>query len=544
MANDLERFLQQAAERLRQKIEQNNPPPRPAAPPARPPVIRDAERGRGPTQIESEEEQVIERVWLRPTRSLGEWAPIHSAASIHDAERKATSISPMNAWKNTCTMFSTTKSLSSVVRPASFRTEFSIRKSVVKFPYADTRPASLSKSCGSPIRLERLSLPARYFAEGSNALCRLDFRVSRIRQNSPDSPSVHGSRIRQNSGLSMIHRSLPTPATPFLKIETRTLNPAQISSIEHPFTQSWIQALTLAASNPLARTIKPSLEWIDRLSMSREDPHRLEAAQALWDFAHSNGLQELIWLLPARATSWMFDRDDIFTFATRLTDEPQRDFQRWTECLGLVPGSFDLVAEVTGSDWAGLVRKEAVRLQHSLDTTAVQQASNLRLPCTAKWDMSRWAVRFAQVDWIVSSYDDPPVAPRPAFAETEESLLWAIASANESLLEKRSAQCPPAQHQPTWRSCAPHLQALHAAFASQAATFSPWMTRVWNCVWPIVYREQNVLNAKADLNHLRAELRDCLAAHPRLVMWMFLYAKLACQLHLGRGLGLLADYSD
>lgn len=324
---------------------------------------------------------------------------------------------------------------------------------------------------------------------------------------------------------------------------TTTTNP----SIAKPFTQSWIQALTLAADNPLARTIKPKLEWIDRLSMNRADPERSTAAKELWDFAESEGLRDLLWLLPCNAATWTFDRDDIFQYTRTNIDVPdsqQANFERWLQSLGLTQGEFSMDAEVAGSDWSGLVRKEAVRLQHSLDTTAVQQSSNLTLPCKAKWNTTAWIVQFDQVDWIAVPYEDSPVVPRPAFAEIEERLFWLVTSANDALVSKRSTPCSISNAAQPWVKCSAPLVPLHSAFLKQTKDFSPWMARTWNCVWPIVYREQNLLKGLADIDQVRAEMKACLSAQPRLTMWMFVFAKLVCQLRTGRGLGIIADFHD
>jgi hypothetical protein len=79
---------------------------------------------------------------------------------------------------------------------------------------------------------------------------------------------------------------------------------------------------------------------------------------------------------------------------------------------------------------------------------------------------------------------------------------------------------------------------------SNSRDFSPWFTRVWDCVWPVIYREQNMLNGKADLNRIRSEIKECLTTQPRLTVWMFLFAKLSSLIMVGRGLGQCADFID
>jgi hypothetical protein len=316
-------------------------------------------------------------------------------------------------------------------------------------------------------------------------------------------------------------------------------------AISNPFTQSWIQALTLAADHPLARTIKPKLELVDRLSKNLTDVDRQEAAQAMWDFAQSENLTDMLWLLPINQPTWVFDRDDIFMYERREADElGQRTYETWLGALGVVPGKFGLTAEVTSGDWAGLVRKEAVRLQHAVNVGAVQNASTLHLPCTAEWDMKKWAVRFEQVDWIAIPYEDAPMVGRPALSEIEDRLLLSVAEANDKVLSKKAVQSTVTAADQLWMGCSPLLAPLHREFHSQAHNFSPWMARVWNCAWPIVYREQNILAGKADVGHIRSELKACLHAQPRLTLWMLVFAKLVCQIQLGRGLGFLADYRD
>ncbi len=99
-----------------------------------------------------------------------------------------------------------------------------------------------------------------------------------------------------------------------------------------------------------------------------------------------------------------------------------------------------LTAEVNGSDWASLVRKEAVRLQQSFNMHAVEQATTLRLPCTAYWDTQAWSVSFDQVNWVVVRYDEVPSMTRPSYTELEEFLTWQIASAGEQVVNKKESQ--------------------------------------------------------------------------------------------------------
>jgi hypothetical protein len=114
---------------------------------------------------------------------------------------------------------------------------------------------------------------------------------------------------------------------------------------DNPFTQSWIQSLTLAADNPVARTIKSKLDWIDHLSQVRDAADRQAAAQALWDYATSAGLRELLHILPTAQSCWTFSPNDTFLYA-RSEDGSQQsssqDLETWKQALGLEPASFSI----------------------------------------------------------------------------------------------------------------------------------------------------------------------------------------------------------
>ncbi len=318
--------------------------------------------------------------------------------------------------------------------------------------------------------------------------------------------------------------------------------------INHPFTQSWIQALTLAAENPLVRTIKPKMDLIHSLSKSQTDADRQVSAQTLWDFAAAQGLVELLQILPTLEANWVFDTDDKFLYRRAEVDghEPlgPLTFERWKQAMGLEASQFPLVAEVYCGDWTSLVRSEAVRLQKRLNTSAVLQTSTMQLPCTARWDTKQWSVQFDQVDWIMVAYDDLPVMRRPDFAQLEERLMWSLANANDALVVKKAAACSYRPRDQAWYDCVHSLRPLHSMMQDNHSAFSTWLLRTWNCVWPIVYREQNQLREKADIDWVRTEFRDCLAAQPKLCVWMFVFAKLVCQSQIGTGLGICADFGD
>ncbi len=322
--------------------------------------------------------------------------------------------------------------------------------------------------------------------------------------------------------------------------------------IQSPFSQSWIQALTVVADNPLARTIKPKLELINALALSRGESDRADAAKQLWALAEAEGLTELLGVVPIAQSKWVFSADDVFLYersskaigvslAQRSTNW---NCDAWQQALGLVDTEVSLVAEVNGGDWASLVRQEAVRLQRAFNMSAVEQATTLRLPCTARWDTRSWSVRFDQVNWVVVNYDDIPYVARPSFAELEEFLVWTIAAGGEKAINKRSPKCDFTPQSPPWADCIESLSGLHQLFSRSPNDFSPWLVRVWHCIWPIVYREQHILHERADLDHVRKEIKICLAAQPQLCLWMFVFAKLVCQTQAGTGLGICADYHD
>ncbi|MCA9157466.1 MAG: hypothetical protein KDA72_04020 [Planctomycetales bacterium] len=345
------------------------------------------------------------------------------------------------------------------------------------------------------------------------------------------------------------------------------------TTIAAPFTQAWIQALTLAAGNPLARTIKPQLEWINVLSRSRAEADRAQAAEELWQVAQREGLSDLLQVLPVYRAQWDFPSDEKFIYRRRDADtlhavapgdssEPSSsevarrsavgnpaasangDFAAWCSAMGLRPLEVSLIAEVFSGDWASLVRSEAVRLQQSLSLSAVAQATTLQLPCTARWDSQGWSITFDQVDWVVITYDELPVMQRPTYAGLEELLSWLLAMANDTMLVKRAANCNFTPTPTAWENCVASLQPLHAGLRQRPSSYAPWLLRTWHCVWPTVYREQQVLRERADIDVLRRELKACLDAQPRLCMWMFLFAKLICQTQLTTGLGFCADFGD
>lgn len=312
-------------------------------------------------------------------------------------------------------------------------------------------------------------------------------------------------------------------------------------SIENQFTQSWIQALMKAADKPITRTIKPKLELMDRISLNRESEGRLEAAQELWDYATQHGLKEVLGILPVQSRNWEFPDEERFLYS-RGTMEQLDTFETWSKHLGLQPGEFKLQSEVTNSDWTTLVRQEAVRRQKPFDSAAFGKENTLHPPCTAIWDGSQWTVRFDEIPWLEIKYDESPTIKRLKLEEIEETLRYAMSEADKSMQPRIKSPAGFLDAVRPWQDCLDQFDSLHSSVLNRQADYSVWFQRVWNCVWPVVYREQNVLRGCADIHVLRSEVAECLGSAPQLTVWMFVFAKLACQTQSGMGLGICADY--
>lgn len=316
--------------------------------------------------------------------------------------------------------------------------------------------------------------------------------------------------------------------------------------IHNPFTQAWIQSLMQAAEVPASRTIRSKIEWIDILSQDRPNQDRMTAASDLWNYCQSEGLLELLKIVPTSQPIWQFSRDDIFSFRRRQDSSAHNlsNLESWIHAIGLQPATFELTAEVTAQDWTELVRNEAVRLKQSLNTAAVGQSSIKHLPCTARWSNNLWSVQFDQIDWIIVHYEDYVSVPRPQLELCDEPISWAIANAHESILTKSGGANDFRIEKSDWMDCVERLKPVHQLVLGNSSDFSPWFNRAWDCVWPTIYREQNLLNGKADINWIRSEMKACVTAQPRLTVWMFMFAKLICQFMVGRGLGQCADFVD
>jgi hypothetical protein len=179
-----------------------------------------------------------------------------------------------------------------------------------------------------------------------------------------------------------------------------------------------------------------------------------------------------------------------------------------------------------------------------MSVAAVPAGMNLRLPCTAAWDLKGWSIRFDQADWVVIRYDEPCTVERPTMEELDEPLMWAVAAGHDALVPKSLPVIKLEAKPPAWMNCVKRLEAFHQrVLVKEAADYAPWFRRAWACVWTVVYREQNVLRGQADVDVVRQELAECIAHVPRLTIWMFALAKLVCECQLGRGLGISGDYA-
>ena len=314
------------------------------------------------------------------------------------------------------------------------------------------------------------------------------------------------------------------------------------------FTQQWLQSLTLAAKEPVAQQIKPLLETINELTRQHGEGNRLDSAKRLWDFCASEGLLSMLEIMPIGQTNWVFDRDDNFAYNRRLADQSggvgtkvPLDFDTWTSWLGLRPCQIPLQAEVNSRDWQSLLRQEAVRLQQTLNTAAMPSGLTLRLNCRGEWDMAHWLIRFDDAQWMIINYEDPFSVERPELTEIEEVVMWAVATANESLQPKSKSSTEVGAG--PWMSCVPKLKEFHERIMVQdSKQYTAWFRRVWACVWTIIYREQNVLRGQANIDVVRQEIATAIKEAPRLTLWTFVFAKLLCECQLGRGLGASADY--
>ena len=309
---------------------------------------------------------------------------------------------------------------------------------------------------------------------------------------------------------------------------------------QREFTESWLQSLTLCINHEKARTIRPWITTIQVLTSSQTLPEQTDEAIKLWNYAQENKLGGLLELIPANALPWHFEDDEEFVFTpnleqlTQQVDDPKR---RWLINLGIENFAIPATARVTSQDWTTMVRKQAIRRSKPMNVNAFPSGDVLELHCSLDWSPRTWTVRFAQPDWMSIEYESEFIAPRPSFELLTERLIDALASVNERFKSKTTVgQFTP--DSTAWTSCIAELAQWHRdVLLADSYGLSPWIRRTWNCVWPVIYRERNRLRGPCDLGYLRSELKACFDHSPELCEWMFITARLACEIHLGSGLG-------
>jgi hypothetical protein len=310
------------------------------------------------------------------------------------------------------------------------------------------------------------------------------------------------------------------------------------------FTESWLQALTLSATNEAARGIRPWMTAIASLGASEALPDQLDAAKKLWEFGSNHGLLGLLSCTPFRQPEWRFEEDESFVFQHPPGAETLVDEDAFMRSLAIQPIDVPMIARATQSDWTNWIRKEAVRRSKPLSVAAIPQGSMVDLTCTAHWDTKAWSIRFPQPDWLVLEQPGIFHAQRPKQEAFDALMIEALSFANKNLQPTAKLS----QFQPSdapWMACVPQLYVWHrSVLLTEEFGGSPWFRRVWNGVWPVIYRERNRLRGPCDLQYLRTELADCFASAPRMVEWMFVFARLVMEIHIGGGLGISGDFKD
>jgi hypothetical protein len=310
------------------------------------------------------------------------------------------------------------------------------------------------------------------------------------------------------------------------------------------FTANWLQALMLATDSLAARNIRPWMTDIALLGAAKSVDGQIEASERLWKYGSSHGLLPLLGELPLRQPRFRFEGDECFQFAASGSDSVITTASEWAGWLGLVPLEQSWRGTITQSDWTNLLRREAVRLNKGLNVQAIPPTSMVEVGCTARWDTDHWIIQFHQPDWLVLEMEDVVCAPRPS-AESIESMVLDVldfAGRQWNIASKLSA-FPPLDA--PWMNSVALLYSWHRAIlVTNEVGLSPWMRRVWSAVWPVVYRERNRLKGTCDLDSIRKEIAECFRAAPQLTEWMFVFARLFCEVRFERGLGIAADFVD
>ena len=306
------------------------------------------------------------------------------------------------------------------------------------------------------------------------------------------------------------------------------------------FTEAWLQALTLAVSTPAARQVKPLINDLDSLSQAREAAEQTAASQRVWDFASQNHLLPLLKLLPIDSPQWQFDDEETFSFEPTAAKRIE-SLEDWRSALGITGCEVDLKASAVTSEWAGVLRREAVRHGKSISTALLPNTQSVQLNCTAAWDRQQWAVRIKEAEWRQFKYPQPFRGERESLDVASAALSrWFTDAKVAGPIEKVSSSASPSP----WIRSVPRLEPLHAAVfaAKPLPAYANTLQAAWQAVWPVIYREQNRLNQPVDLNQVRQDLAASFRDAPQLTLSIFVAAKLICLHQLGRGLGVCGDW--
>jgi hypothetical protein len=310
------------------------------------------------------------------------------------------------------------------------------------------------------------------------------------------------------------------------------------------FTENWLQALMQAASNASARRIRPWMTDLSALCAVGLTDGQCDAAKRIWDYGKNHGLIGLLSQIPVRETHWRFEDDECFRFLRPSVAPLLVSEQEFIASLGLVPTEIPLKGSVTQSDWTNLLRREAVRRSKPLNVQSIPTGSSVEVDCVGGWDTNAWSIRFLQPDWLVLPRSGVVETARPSPSVIEGLILDGISFANQhfKMSNKPTSRTP---SDAPWMTSIESLYTWHrAVLLTNDTGASPWFRRVWGCVWPVIYRERNRLRGNCDLQSLRGEVAECFETMPQLTEWMFLFARLVCELQFERGLGIAGDFVD
>lgn len=309
------------------------------------------------------------------------------------------------------------------------------------------------------------------------------------------------------------------------------------------FTSNWLQALMLASDNAAARRIRPWMTDIALLSAAVATVGQAEAAERLWVYGTDHGLQPLLNQVPLGQTIFRFQDDETFSF-TASSKGPAISSASFIELLGYEPLERSWRAESTQADWTNLLRREAVRLGKGLNTQVIPNASMVSTPCTARWNTRTWTIVFSQPEWLTWEPEADLLTRRPSPDTLESILLDVLSFANGHFKVLGKPQAFPSTDA-LWMASIESLYGWHRSIlVTNDIGLDPWPRRVWAAVWPVVYRERNRLRGECDLQGLRKEVAECFRSAPLLTEWMFVFARLACEVWFEHGLGIAADFAD